>query len=121
MRDVTQGYLLLALSFFLMFLYFYAILLAPQEVKFLGRTISDWAVIIPVMVIVYLFLIILAWIGWAMATTPPPLPLIGKKLEEGEMKKKSQLQFFNLLAIQFKKNELVNKFHARRYLSNFLW
>jgi len=84
MRDVTQGRLLLALSFLTMALYFWAIFLAPQDVEFLGRTISDWAVIIPVMFIVYLFLVVVAWIGWAMATTPPPIPLAGKDSEEGK-------------------------------------
>ena len=82
MRDVTQGRLLLALSFFTMALYFWAIFLAPQDVEFLGRTISDWAVIIPVMLIVYLFLVVVAWIGWAMATTPPSIPSTGKDSEE---------------------------------------
>lgn len=82
MRDVAQGRLLLALSFVAMIIYFWAIFLAPQEVEFLGRTISDWAVIIPVMFIVFLFLVIVAWIGWAMATTPPPLPLAGEDSEE---------------------------------------
>ena len=78
MRDITQGRLLLAVSFLTMIVYFYAIFMAPQDVEFLGRTVSDWAVIIPVMLIVYLFLVIVAWIGWAMATTPPSLPLAGK-------------------------------------------
>jgi len=82
MRDVTQGRLLLVLSFLLMVLYFWAIFLAPQDIEFLGRTISDWAVIIPVMLIVYLFLVVVAWIGWAMATTPPTIPSTGKDSEE---------------------------------------
>jgi len=65
-----------------MALYFWAIFLAPQDVEFLGRTISDWAVIIPVMLIVYLFLVVVAWIGWAMATTPPSIPSTRKDSEE---------------------------------------
>jgi len=91
MRDVTQGRLLLILSFFTMFVYFWAIFLAPPDIEFLGRTVTDWAVIIPVMLIVYLFLVVVAWIGWAMATTPPPLPLTGEdskgKEEDKEEKK----------------------------------
>lgn len=82
MRDVTQGRLLLALSIFAMLIYFWAIFLAPQDAIFLGRTISDWALIIPVLIFVYLFLIVVAWIGWAMATTPPPLPLTEKEPKE---------------------------------------
>lgn len=84
MRDATQGWLLLALSFFAMALYFWAIFLAPQDIEFLGRTASDWALLIPVMIVVYLFLVVVAWIGWAMATTPPPLPLTGKRSGEGD-------------------------------------
>ncbi len=82
MRDVTQGRLLLILSFFTMLVYFWAIFLAPQDVEFLGRTASEWALIIPVVIVVYLFLVIVAWIGWAMATTPPAIPTAQKDSEE---------------------------------------
>jgi hypothetical protein len=75
MRDVTQGRLMILLSFITMLIFFWALFLSPQDFKLLGRTISDWALIIPILVIVCLFLIIVIWIGWAMATTPPDLPL----------------------------------------------
>ena len=68
-----------------MLVYFWAVFLSPIDVQFLGRTIYEWAIIIPVVVIAYLFLIVVAWIGWAMATTPPPLPLKEKgELDEEE-------------------------------------
>lgn len=86
MRDVTQGQLLLALSFATMVLYVWALFLAPQDVKFLDRTISDWALLIPVIIIVFLFLVVVAWIGWAMATTPPPIPLLGKETKDEDEK-----------------------------------
>ena len=35
----------------------------------------DWAVGIPVLLFVLLVLVISAWIGWTMVTTPPPAPL----------------------------------------------
>jgi len=79
LRDVTQGRILLALSFIMMIIYFWALFLSPRDVKFLDRTISDWALLIPIMIIVYLFLVVVAWIGWAMATTPPSLPAPKKK------------------------------------------
>jgi len=82
LRDVTQGRILLALSFIMMIVYFWALFLSPGDIKFLDRTISDWALLIPVMIIVYLFLIVVAWIGWAMATTPPPLPIPKKEDKE---------------------------------------
>jgi hypothetical protein len=88
MRDVTQGRLLLALSFIMMVFYFWALFLAPQDVEFLGRTISDWALLVPVMMIVFLFLVVVAWIGWAMATTPPPIPLSGKESRDNDEKEK---------------------------------
>ena len=86
MRDVTQGRLLLALSFAMMVLYVWALFLAPQDIQFLDRTISDWALLIPVMIIVFLFLVVVAWIGWAMATTPSPIPLSGKEPKDEDEK-----------------------------------
>ena len=67
----------------MMALYIWALFLSPADVTFLGRTITDWALLIPVMIIVFLFLVVVAWIGWAMATTPPPIPLSGKE-KKGE-------------------------------------
>jgi len=92
MRDVTQGRILLVLSFMAMVLYFWALFLAPQNVKFLDRTIRDWALLIPVVIIVYLFLIVVAWIGWAMATTPPSLPA----QKRSKTKKKEENQKVNV-------------------------
>jgi Tfp pilus assembly protein PilO len=86
MRDVTQGWLLLALSFIVMALYFWAIFLSPKDIEFLGRTINDWALLIPVMIVVFLFLVVVAWIGWAMATTPPSIPLSGKETKDEDEK-----------------------------------
>ncbi|HIE18888.1 TPA: hypothetical protein EYP75_04090 [Candidatus Bathyarchaeota archaeon] len=82
MRDITQGRILLVLSFTAMILYFWALFLAPQSITFLDRTIRDWALLIPVLIIVYLFLVVVAWIGWAMATTPPSIPSLKKNLEK---------------------------------------
>ena len=91
MRDVQQGRILLVLSFLFMLIYFWAVFLSPSDVQFLGRTIYEWAIIIPVVIIAYLFLIVVAWIGWAMATTPPPLPLKQKEeLNEEETKENAQ-------------------------------
>jgi len=93
MRDVQQGRFLLVLSAFVGAIYFWAVFLSPVDVQFLGRTIYEWAIIIPVVVIAYLFLIVVAWIGWAMATTPPPLPLKEKAEldeEEGEESKEEK-------------------------------
>jgi hypothetical protein len=37
--------------------------------------LRDWAIGIPVLLFVLLVLVIAAWIGWTMLTTPPPAPL----------------------------------------------
>jgi len=36
---------------------------------------SEWAIKIPVIAAVYMILFIVLWIGYTMATTPPPVPL----------------------------------------------
>jgi len=78
MRDVDQGRILLILSVLAMIAYLWAIFLAPDDAVFLGKSIGQWALIIPVLLFVLLFLFVVAWIGWAMATTQPPLPLKDK-------------------------------------------
>ncbi|MEJ2271893.1 MAG: hypothetical protein P8X91_05330 [Candidatus Bathyarchaeota archaeon] len=75
MRDKVLGSIFLALALFGMAGYFWLIFLSPQDVVFLGKTIRDWAVIIPVILLVFIFLFLVAWIGWALASTAPPLPI----------------------------------------------
>lgn len=41
-----------------------------------------WAIAIPVWLAIMLVLFIVAWIGWTMLTTPPPIPL--EEIEEEE-------------------------------------
>ena len=36
---------------------------------------SEWAIKLPVLAAVYMILLIVLWIGYTMATTPPPVPL----------------------------------------------
>lgn len=84
MRDKTLGVLIFIVSILVMIGYFWWLFLSPQNWVILGRPLSDWAVIVPVLVIVYAFLFIVAWIGKTMATTPPPLSVIKKGSEEKE-------------------------------------
>jgi len=81
LRDKFLGTIFLALALFGMVGYFWLIFLSPQDVVFLDKTISEWAIIIPVIVIVFVFLFLVAWIGWALASTAPPLPVIGGNSE----------------------------------------
>jgi len=53
---------------------------------------SEWAYKLPVLAAVYLVLLIVLWIGYTMATTPPPIPLDNLDIEvegnAGEQKEK---------------------------------
>ncbi|MEM2914482.1 MAG: transcriptional regulator [Candidatus Bathyarchaeia archaeon] len=92
MKDVTQGLMLFTLSILAMIGYFWAVFLADNMLpnfNFLGRSIGEWALIIPILIIVYLFLFIVAWIGWTMATTPPPLPIQRNNSQNRGCKKES--------------------------------
>ena len=80
MRDRSLGVLFLTASIVVMIAYFWLLFLAPDE-PFLGRTPSEWAIVIPVLIIVYGVLIVVAWIGWALASTAPPLPVNGEDSE----------------------------------------
>ena len=55
--------------------YFWLLFFAPEDVVFLGKHATEWAIIIPVIIIVYAVLLVIAWIGWALASTAPPLPV----------------------------------------------
>ncbi len=84
MRDTTWGIILILLSAITMVVYFWALFLSPSDIKFLGFSISEWAILIPVLIFVYLFLFVVAWIGWAMATTPPTLPVPEEDAKKNE-------------------------------------
>ena len=86
MNDRAVGGLILALSVLAMigyFLWFFGPYL-PGWPRW-GEGVSEWAIRIPVIIAVYAVLGVLGWIGYTMATTPPPVP-IEKTLELGEGK-----------------------------------
>jgi hypothetical protein len=92
MRDKSLGILMFGVSVLVMIGYFtllFSWIVLPTDVLLLGKSLSEWALIIPVMIIVYAFLFIVAWVGWAMVSTPPPLPIPQKTPEEkGEVKER---------------------------------
>ncbi len=92
MRDKTLGTFIFVLSVLAMIGYFFWLFLAPEDIVILGKTLSEWASIVPVIIVVYAFLFIVAWIGWAMASTPPPLQLTKKNSEEEEEIEKEEAQ-----------------------------
>jgi hypothetical protein len=82
LRDKSLGVLFFALSIVAMVAYFWLAFLAPADPPFLGKTPTEWAILIPVVIIVYAVLIVVAWIGWALASTAPPLPVTGEPAED---------------------------------------
>ena len=80
MRDRSLGVLFFVTSIVVMVAYFWLLFLSSDE-TYLGKTLSEWAIIIPVIIIVYAFLLVVAWIGWALASTAPPLPITGEPSE----------------------------------------
>ncbi len=82
MRNRSLGALLFVLALVAMVGYFWLLFLAPEDLVFLGKTISEWAIIVPVIILVYAVLVVVAWIGWALASTAPPLPVTGASSED---------------------------------------
>ena len=76
MNDKALGYAIMASSIVVMVLYF-VWAFAP----WLGASFdwlspyAEWAYWLPVLVVVYVLLVIVLWIGYTMASTPPPVPL----------------------------------------------
>ncbi|MCX8177770.1 MAG: hypothetical protein N3F10_05695 [Candidatus Bathyarchaeota archaeon] len=57
-----------------------------------ASTVQFWIVAVPVFLAFVAVMFIGAWIGWTMATTPPPKPIeeITKELEEEEKKEEAK-------------------------------
>ncbi|UCC33413.1 MAG: hypothetical protein JSW53_06540 [Candidatus Bathyarchaeota archaeon] len=85
-RDKSLGTLLFTVSVLAMVGYFFWLLswVFLPDATMLGKPLSEWALIIPVGIIVYSFLFIVAWVGWAMVSTPPSLTAVEKTLKEEE-------------------------------------
>ena len=82
MRDRSLGAVFFVLALVAMVGYFWILFIAPEDLVFLGKTISEWAIIVPVIILVYAVLVVVAWIGWALASTAPPLPVTGVSSED---------------------------------------
>lgn len=78
MNDKSLGSLIVGVSVVIMVGYFvwaFAPLLGPAVASLISPEMSEWAYRLPVILAVYMMLLIVAWIGYTMATTPPPIPL----------------------------------------------
>lgn len=77
MDDRLIGALIIAVSLLVMAGYFlWAI--APSLgilTNLITPEVQEWAYRAPVIIAVYAVLLIFLWIGYTMATTPPPIPL----------------------------------------------
>jgi hypothetical protein len=104
-RDKVYGFLILLFAILVLLYYTYWALIYPfmfYSVYRIGVPYPDlsghpwypffgwipvlpepyWAVAIPMWLAIVLVLFIVAWIGWTMLTTPPPIPL--EEIEEEE-------------------------------------
>ena len=76
MDDKSLGYTIMIITLAVMAIYF--VWLFPDLFWTMSErliTISEWAIKLPVIAAVYMILFIVLWIGYTMATTPPPVPL----------------------------------------------
>jgi hypothetical protein len=76
MDDKSLGYTIMAFTIVVMLVYFVWAFpgLFGTLFAWLGPY-SEWAFKLPVIAAVYMILFIILWIGYTMATTPPPVPL----------------------------------------------
>lgn len=76
MNDKSLGYTIMIVTALIMVGYF-----VWSFAPFLGTMFTwlapyaEWAYKLPIIAGVYLVLFIVLWIGYTMATTPPPIPL----------------------------------------------
>ena len=78
MNDKSLGSMIVVVSIIIMVGYFFwafAPFLGPAVTRVISHELSEWAFRLPVVFAVYLMLLIVLWIGYTMATTPPPIPL----------------------------------------------
>ncbi len=74
MDDKTLGYTIMIITLAIMAAYFVWLFPGLLGIAWLVK-FSEWAIKLPVILAVYMILFIVLWIGYTMATTPPPVPL----------------------------------------------
>ncbi len=91
MNDKTLGYTIMAATILIMVGYF-----TWSFAPWLGASLAwltpytEWAYRLPILGAAYLMLLIVLWIGYTMATTPPPIPLETPLDLESEDEKKEE-------------------------------
>ena len=74
MNDKTLGYTIMVFTILIMVGYFAWAFAPTLNIQWLVPY-AEWAYRLPILLAVYLMLFIILWIGYTMATTPPPIPL----------------------------------------------
>lgn len=74
--------------------YFVALVFTPDVIKLIGQEWDTWharvaLIAIPMAIALIAILGIGAWIGWTMATTPPPKPIEEIEAEEKKEEEKA--------------------------------
>jgi len=75
MRDRSLGLLLCVLGLTSMASYSVWAFGPMLGLNWISREMSEWAFRVPVILAVFLFFLIVLWVGYTMVTTPPPLPI----------------------------------------------
>ena len=94
-KDQTIGGVIflvcVAIAIFYVATLFYPEWLGILGIKAAGADVQFWAIAIPVLIAFVAIMGIGAWIGWTMATTPPPKPIeeITSETEEKTEEKQS--------------------------------
>ena len=89
-KDKAYGAIIFLVSILILLGYSYWAIILPifpniglkALIPFLTADNSIWAIRIPVYIAVLVILLIAAWIGWTMATTPAPAPIDAEDFEE---------------------------------------
>ena len=89
MNDKSLGYLIAGVSVVIMVVYFAWFFAKELGIAWLAPY-AAWAYKLPILAAVYVVLFIVLWIGYTMATTPPPLPLDNPLDLEGDLDKGEQ-------------------------------
>jgi len=76
LNDKTLGYTIMAATILIMASYFVWSFAPWLGASFAWLTpYTEWAYRLPILGVAYFMLLIILWIGYTMATTPPPIPL----------------------------------------------
>jgi len=94
-KDQALGWVIFLICAVVAIVYFIALIFAGNVIDLLGLNLESWKlqlwlVAIPVLIAFLAILGIGAWIGWTMATTPPPKPIEEIEAEESLEEEKEE-------------------------------